>query len=140
MNINDTMKEVHDLAIEKGWYEKPKSPLEALMLMVSELSEAAEEVRKGTPPVYQLKDIGCQQEPCIATVVQSSRHFEDPRFPNFNHSNSQNKLEGELIELADAVIRIFDYAEFRGFDLEEAIAMKHAYNKFRSYKHGNKLL
>jgi len=48
------------------------------------------------------------------------------------------KPEGEAIELADAVIRIMDYCEFVGIDLEQAIQLKHEYNKTRPYRHGNK--
>jgi len=39
---------------------------------------------------------------------------------------------GEEVELADAVIRIFDLAGARGYDLAGAIAEKLAYNKSRS--------
>lgn len=42
------------------------------------------------------------------------------------------------IELADAVIRIMDLAEFCKVDLAGAIEAKHAYNVCRSYLHGGK--
>ena len=42
------------------------------------------------------------------------------------------------IELADAVIRIMDFAEARKIDLARAIAAKHAYNVTRPYRHGAK--
>ena len=41
-------------------------------------------------------------------------------------------------ELADAVIRIMDHCEERGWNLFAAIAAKHEFNKTRSYKHGGK--
>ena len=40
------------------------------------------------------------------------------------------------IELADLVIRAFDFAGKHGIDLEAAIARKHAYNTTRPRKHG----
>jgi len=43
---------------------------------------------------------------------------------------------GEEVELADAVIRILDYAHHFGLDLEGAISAKAAFNKTRPYKHG----
>ena len=36
------------------------------------------------------------------------------------------------VELADAVIRIFDYAEAFGYDLQSAIHEKIAYNRTRA--------
>ena len=48
------------------------------------------------------------------------------------------KPEGEAVELADAVIRIADWFGHKGWDLEKALRLKMEYNKFRSYRHGNK--
>jgi NTP pyrophosphatase (non-canonical NTP hydrolase) len=49
------------------------------------------------------------------------------------------KPEGEAVELADCVIRIFDYFGAMGWDLEKIIEVKHNYNKSRPYKHGKAL-
>jgi len=46
------------------------------------------------------------------------------------------EFTSEEIELADAVIRIMDYAEASKCRLAEAILAKHAYNTGRPYKHG----
>lgn len=42
------------------------------------------------------------------------------------------------IELADAVIRIMDFAGARGYRLGAAILAKHTYNVTRPHKHGGK--
>ena len=42
-------------------------------------------------------------------------------------------------EIADVIIRLLDYAEHRGFEIEKALAAKMAYNKTRPYRHGGKL-
>jgi len=42
-------------------------------------------------------------------------------------------------ELADAVIRILDYAGGRGLNLDGALAAKMRYNEARPYRHGGKL-
>ena len=42
-------------------------------------------------------------------------------------------------ELADAVIRICNYAYAKGFKLSEAISSKMEFNDTREYKHGGKL-
>lgn len=111
LTISQLQKQSHELARKNGWHEQKRNPPEFHMLIVSEIAEATEEARKGTPPIYHKRWIG--------------GHHEKP--------------EGELIELADAMIRIADYAESRGWDLAEAINLKHEYNKTRSYRHGGKL-
>lgn len=52
MDLEEFMHEVNALAVEKGWYAHPRTPVEALMLVVGELSEAVEEIRKASPMVY----------------------------------------------------------------------------------------
>jgi len=41
-------------------------------------------------------------------------------------------------EVADAVIRLMDWARYRGWRLGEAIIAKHEYNLTRPFKHGKK--
>lgn len=50
--------------------------------------------------------------------------------------NETNECE----ELVDAIIRIADYAGFKGWDLSEMLHMKLEYNKTRTYRHGGKAL
>lgn len=47
------------------------------------------------------------------------------------------KPEGFMIEIADAVIRIFDLVGFLKEDLTEALHVKHKYNLNRPYRHGD---
>lgn len=42
------------------------------------------------------------------------------------------------LELADVLIRIFDYCGARSIDLEACLYAKMKYNETRSYKHGGK--
>jgi len=49
------------------------------------------------------------------------------------------KPEGYAIELADALIRIFDHAATEGIDLHEAVLTKMAFNASRPYRHGGKV-
>lgn len=48
------------------------------------------------------------------------------------------KPEGIPVELADCIIRIFDFCGKEGIDIFQAIRIKHEYNKTRPYKHGGK--
>jgi len=59
-----------------------------------------------------------------------SRNPKSIKIPPFSH------LEEEL---ADTIIRILDFAEQHGYNIERAIAAKMAYNKNRPYRHGNKV-
>ena len=118
--IQELTKTIHDTAKAKGWWEKPRESGTIHMLIVSEIAEATEEARKGTPPVYQ---IGSHQ----AIVTPDSLNWGQALKP-----------EGELTELADAVIRIMDYCGHKGWDLQKAIEMKMAYNDTRSHRHGGK--
>lgn len=112
MTIRDWQNSVHALAQEKGWYDgrsaSPREILANLMLVVSEIAEAAEDVRNGKMHT---------QHTLYGTAL---------------------KPVGLPIELADAVIRIFDTATWLGIDIQTAIEEKHTYNKTRAYKHGGK--
>ncbi len=126
MEISKLQKEIHALAREKGWYDSTegRKPLEMLALIMSEIGEAVEEVRSGNEPIY-----GHAQNQIDGQFKIS---FKDSRFGKYT------KPEGEFVELADAIIRILDYAEYRGVDMEQVIKLKHEFNKTRSYRHGNK--
>jgi len=53
---------------------------------------------------------------------------------------TDSKPEGIPIELADAVIRIFNMCSVRGIDLERALTLKMLYNSTREPRHGGKAL
>lgn len=50
--ISEWVKEVHQTAIEKGWFEEERQRLELHMLMLTEISEATEEIRNHKPSFY----------------------------------------------------------------------------------------
>lgn len=62
----------------------------------------------------------------------------NPENPDAPCSAQSKKPEGVAVELADCVIRILDYCGHAGIDIEEAIRIKHEYNKTRPYRHGGK--
>lgn len=129
--INEIQKKVHGLAKEKGWHDVETSMTERIMLIVTECSEAVESIRRNEPAIWQK---GKVREPL--TLDQSPIKL----LPNSPDWDSNVKPEGVLVELADAAIRILDICEAQGWDLEQAIKIKHAYNKTRPYRHGNKVL
>lgn len=118
--VNDWTKLIHSTAVEKGWWDSgDRDPLSVMMLMVSELAEAAEEVRQRRPDLYQI------QEGQVVT----------PDNPSWKGGL---KPEGEAVEVADCLIRILDYAGRKGWDMEKILELKTDYNKTRPYRHGNK--
>jgi NTP pyrophosphatase (non-canonical NTP hydrolase) len=123
-NFITIQKAVHELAKQKGWYDEPRTTGECIALMHSELSEALESYRNGEKlPVWQ-------QGPSPEVVLTPiSAQWKDDVKP-----------EGILTELADCVIRIMDFCESRGWDLERAIKTKHRYNETRSHRDGGKVI
>jgi NTP pyrophosphatase (non-canonical NTP hydrolase) len=104
MSIRELQEEAHRIAVEHGWWDRPRSAGEALMLVVTEIAETMEAIRAGSPKSERI--------------------------------GSFSKVEEEL---ADAVIRILDFAGGHGFDLEGAVLAKMRYNESRPYRHGGKI-
>lgn len=129
--IGEWQREVHRLAVEKGWHERPMrdatgevivdAVASKLALVHSEVSEALEALRTASPlgPAMPL-DLGTSAQPGV--------------------DGKAGKPEGFEVELADAVIRILDLAQALGLDIESAIEWKHSYNASRPHRHGGKAL
>lgn len=135
MKINEFAKEVHQNAVEHGWWDEPRTVGEIIALCHSELSEALEEYRAKRPMVYRIcrasDGCPCDREKCgdwdADTGVCELGVMDE-------------KPEGVAVELADCIIRILDYLGKEGVDVEAVLLEKHAYNKTRPYRHGGKAL
>jgi hypothetical protein len=110
--LKQIIHDCHELAAQKGWWDKERDMLGSLMLVVTELAEAAEEYREHG---YTTK---------LATIEYDGK-----------------KPVGFVVEIADAIIRIFDL--IGGLSMTnvfvEALHRKFEYNKTRGYRHGNKV-
>lgn len=132
MLVNAMVKEVHETAKSKGWWDGDERPIsEVVVLAHSELSEAIEAARDGLPAVCFLDKDTKRMLPNSETDLLLRKGISPSEV-------SRYKPEGIAIELADCVIRIMDYFGYQGWDLEAAILLKVAYNKTRPHKHGGK--
>jgi len=88
-----------------------------LMLIVSEVAEAQDELRKGIPA-----------DKTYYPTAGNTGAFE----------KAEHKPEGVPSEMADVVIRVLDFCYTEGIDLETIIEEKLAYNATRERLHGKK--
>lgn len=126
MDICNLQASVWQIAEEKGWHEKELEFGEFIALCHSELSEALE--------IYRVKG---------ERGINHVQPFEE--IEHTSHGKVDMKIVATIpagipIELADVVMRILDFCETNGIDLESAMAMKLRYNKVREYRHGNKVI
>lgn len=109
-------KAAHQTAVAKGWYdgEDRRDFVHESMLFVTEVAEAVEEYRAGTPVHYH-------------SVVTGEDGI------------SYGKPEGIGPELGDVVIRMADAAHGRGYDIGRGVVEKLRFNPTRPARHGGKL-
>lgn len=131
MHIKQISKEINKNAQEKGFWAEGIDVPQKLMLIVSELSEALEAIRKDKfADVFNFKEAEgllkkSGTEPDI--IKEKMKAIFEWRI--------KDTFEDEL---ADATIRLFDLAEQMGIDLEWHVQKKHEYNTTRPYLHGKK--
>lgn len=129
MYLKQMAKEIHADNVSKGFYDDyiecqvPKDYfiMKQLILVVSELSEATEELRKNginnsLEPVF----------PNTLDIKDSIKLFEDKYKDKFQD------------EIADTFIRLLDLCGFLDINIDQWIDAKLEYNKTRPYKHGKK--
>jgi len=124
MTVNKLRDEAFNCAEKKGFHEENNFG-QAMMLVVTELSEAVEAHRgeRWSKAIAHPLDVWNGKEPFKGRIK----------------ANYENYVRGSVEEeLADAVIRIADIAGTYGIDLDWHIRAKMAYNKTRPYKHGKK--
>lgn len=109
MSLKELQREIHQNAVVKGWYAEDVPVRSDLENHMLAVSE-------------------------IAEATEAVRKGEPDVW-----ITDKGKPEGQSVELADAIIRILDFAEFKGWDMGEIVALKHEYNKHRPYRHGGKL-
>lgn len=115
--INTVTGVCYGSASAAGWWNKPVENGTRLMLMISELAEAVED-----GPQYNIAIMEIVK--CISKAMEGDRKDKmDDKLPH------RKAVE---VELADALIRICDFAGGMNLDLGGAVAEKLHYNQERA--------
>lgn len=108
MNLNKFRDKAYHCAVAHGWHEEKKSNRHWLCLVISELMEAVEADRKG-----KHANLNMYHEICRSYI---------PSIPKKNGFifSYEETIKGTVEEeLADACIRLFDYAGVTEYDLDD---------------------
>ena len=120
--MNKFAEEVHQNAVEHGWWDEARGFGEIIALCHSELSEALEEYRSKRPMLYFPCNAGglCVDDRPDENLYCGSRvrKADDP--VDFCSARSK-KPEGIAVELADCIIRILDWFGKEGLDTDALI-------------------
>jgi NTP pyrophosphatase (non-canonical NTP hydrolase) len=131
--MKNLISQAHEMAKSKGFWDGERNKSELLMLVVSELAEALEALRKDH---YADQDV----VESLSHDLELDRTDEEflLKAINWKTSFEQGVKSSFEDELADVAIRLFDLCGGLGVDLEKHIEMKMKYNSMRGYKHGKK--
>lgn len=131
--MEQLIKKAHEVAKEKGFWETERNVPEILMLIVSELSEGLEALRKDhyadksvVKDLMQDLELDRTDEEFNIKALEFKVKFEDGVKSSFED------------EIADVAIRLFDLCGGLNIDLQKHIELKMMYNSMRGYKHGKK--
>lgn len=136
--LNKFSNRCHNMAKEKGWYNKGERNIpELLCLIHSEISEALEEYRNTDPDGNG--NLKCYFNNRIGIKGQRDKTYLEKFETIVKAAQAGHKPEGFEIEIADVFIRLFDLCGYLGIDIDSAIEAKLNYNQTRPFRHGNKL-
>lgn len=129
--MKNLIAQAHGTAKEKGFWDTERNVSEMLMLIVSELAEAQEALRKNH---YADKSAitGLSQD---IELEKSDDEFQMDKgiWKGLFEDKVKSSFEDEI---ADVAIRLFDLCGGLDIDLEKHIELKMKYNSMRGYKHG----
>ena len=140
--LNNAAKEIHEDSTEKGfWMDRVRVPIkmkesgrftereidfvknaiksQTLILAISEICEAQEAMRYGRTA----------NVPAFDAAAKHSNDLSKTAFEMFIKDTPES-------EISDAIMRLLDYAEANGIDIDKHIELKRSYNQKRPFKHG----
>jgi len=150
--------EAHEVASSKGFWEDPPSVYRSTLLMIGEVSELYEAIRKGKendPCDKEGLDLTNAEEELADIAIRIFDYWGGRERPlRINEYFAVETCGGEDLdrmllymvrhisllslrnELEDAFYYVRICAYLLDIDLVRAVELKHAYNKGRPYKHG----
>lgn len=134
-SLSDWAREIHEWSTGNGWWSRPTDNIAGKLLLVhSEISEAAEELRAAGPCPHGAPDVDWDD----LRRVEFQHPLQSEIRPDFDADSRGNLLKpvGFRSELADTMIRILDIYARIGADPDADVAQKMAYNKTRPVRHG----
>lgn len=145
MSIKQLQESIHKENVDAGWWDKKESSeatkvASSIGMMHMVLSNALECVRKGGKvdfsDVYKNMDLCLNRQSDDSMLVKIALMHSELSEATEYHLSGENdshlpNRKGEEVELADLLIRLLDYAEKKGYDLEGAVVEKREYNKHR---------
>ena len=115
MLIHALAADIHQNAVEHGWWDGDRNIYEIISLIHSEWSEALEEARSDRPMVYyNCMEDGNAIAPCDAKDETDCFNFGKQDCPYRG-----GKPEGIAVELLDGVIRILDFLGYLNAELQD---------------------
>ena len=133
--LQEMADEIHQNAVDHGWWEEERSFPEIIALCHSELSEALEAYRASRPMLY----FSCWRSNNKFCIPGDDCEYQNEGLCT-RTDGERGKPGGIAVELSDCIIRILDYCGRAGIDIGEAICLKHEYNKRRPWRHGGKVV
>jgi NTP pyrophosphatase (non-canonical NTP hydrolase) len=140
VNLTDLANEIYEWAVGKGFYDKIEDEdlylaadlLESVSIDTADLEVA----RKGTPhyglTIYA-HELTNEQLRCAMALMLIVTEI-----PEVMEAVLNGDAEHEAEEVADTMIRLLDYAGYRGMDIHGAVERKMEINRGRPYRHGKK--
>jgi hypothetical protein len=126
--FNETARLIHQGNVDKGFYDTPPNNATALMLVVSELSEAVEADRAGKHAITSYF-VSRKEE----IEKSKGQELDNEEYQRLFKTTMKDTYEDEI---ADAIIRLLDHCAYRKIDIDAHIAAKIKYNQSRPHKHG----
>lgn len=136
-NMTELSKTITEDAEIRGFGPTAMNFPWALLLTISEVVEAAEEVRNGHEP----DEIYYGPEHCATCQGHKDdmQHQGNTTTRDFEHNYVPiQKPEGAPVEMADVLIRTLHWFGAHGLDVDTIVAEKLRYNRTRPFMHGGK--